>query len=35
MRLLTDAFIGEVIQLIEIEELQSYFTDSLLIRSGG
>ncbi len=35
MRLLTDAFIGEVIQLIEIEELQSYFTNSLLLRSGG
>jgi Fe-S cluster assembly protein SufD len=34
MRLLTEAFIGEVIQLIDIEELQSYFTGSLLLSSG-
>jgi|688.fasta_scaffold71202_3 Fe-S cluster assembly protein SufD len=34
MRLLTEAFIGEVIQLIDIEELQSYFTGSLLLSAG-
>jgi hypothetical protein len=32
--LLTEAFIGEVIQLIDIEELQSYFTGSLLLSAG-
>jgi len=33
-RLLTDAFIGEVIQLLEVEELKSYFADALLLDSG-
>jgi Fe-S cluster assembly protein SufD len=34
MRLLTEAFIGEVIQLIDIEELKSYFAGSTLLESG-
>lgn len=34
MRLLTEAFIGEVIQLIDIEELRTYFSGSILMNAG-
>ena len=35
MRLLTEAFIGEVIQLIDIEELRTYLSGSILMNEGN
>lgn len=35
MRLLTEAFIGEVIQLIDIEELKAYFSGTVLMNAGA
>lgn len=34
MKLLTDAFIGEVIQLLDNKQLREYFTETIIMQSG-